>query len=123
MLTASLPVPTLLPLPLIHNGGVFFHQTSYELEAKEQTLQAGGQPLKAMLSIAVNAINERFQTHSLLHLVVTKMEEHISRPGSIQDPIAVPAVPGQDEVTECKKSVGSAPPSTLAKLHGSNDVG
>ena len=85
MLTASLPVPTLLPLPLIHNGGVFFHQTSYELEAKEQTLQAGGQPLKAMLSIAVNAINERFQTHSLLHLVVTKMEEHISRPGSIQD--------------------------------------
>ena len=97
MLTASLPVPTLLPLPLIHNGGVFFHQTSYELEAKEQTLQAGGQPLKAMLSIAVNAINERFQTHSLLHLVVTKMEEHISRPGSIQDPVAVP---GPDEVTD-----------------------
>ena len=120
MLTPSLPVPTLLPLPLIHNGGVFFHQTSYELEAKEQTLQAGGQPLKAMLSIAVNAINERFQTHSLLHLVVTKMEEHISRPRSIQDPMAVP---GPDEVTECKKLVGSAPASTLAKLHGSNDVG
>ena len=120
MLTPSLPVPTLLPLPLIHNGGVFFHQTSYELEAKEQTLQAGGQPLKAVLSIAAIAINERFQTYSLLHLVVTKMEEHISRPRSIQDPMAVP---GQDEVTECKKSVGSAPPSTLAKLHGSNDVG
>ena len=52
------------------------------------------------------------------------MEEHISRPGSIQDSIAAP---GPDEVTECKKLVGSAPASTLAKLRGSklelNDVG
>ena len=36
MLTASLPVPTLLPLPLIHNGGVFFHQTSYGWKPKSR---------------------------------------------------------------------------------------